>query len=816
MRQYGDIAFSSNGSTLYGVNFPGDEGSRLYTINPATGAEVSSVPITGPIASAGGNNGAAINALTARADGTLLAGSFWTRQIFVIDPNTGVSSVFPASFPEGVISAGDFLTLDDGDILGFGNPEGAEGAPPSSVFRIHPDNTVVQIGTMPQIFGAALSGGNAYGFGSAGAIYRITSLPISPSTSPLAVTSVASPGAFYFGATAAQDAGQCPQPAYTVAKSATTDGPVLEGDIVTYTLSVTNTGTVVSNADFSDDLSEVLDNAKIVPGSLTASTGKAEFQGNSLHYTAVLAGGENATISYQVRVNAPATDDEILANTVTATAAGGSCAPTKSCTVTIPVDRITRGLTVAKKATEGAFTAPGQILHYTYTVTNTGNVAVSSLTVTDNGPGSPQVICPTTTLAPGASTNCTATHTTTAADVQSGKVVNTALGGGTTQGGVPVFGSSNTVTVPYAGLKVLKSAQEPSFSGAGQTLHYNYAVTNTGNVAVSSLTVTDNGPGSPQVICPTTTLAPGASTNCTATHTTTAADVQSGKVVNTALGGGTTQGGVPVFGSSNTVTVPYAGLKVLKSAQEPSFSGAGQTLHYNYAVTNTGQTPLSDIAVQDDGPGRPEVTCPAEDLAPGMATICTATYTTTEADVVAGKVTNVAQATGSAPGGAQVAANSNTVTVPARGIEPKLQISKNVEETAFSAAGQLLHYTFTVTNVGTVSVSKISVTDVGPGNPKVSCPVAKLAPGESTTCTAKYTTTSADVRAKKITDKATVTGSGPSGQLASATSNTVTIVSCAPCQDVDHGGCKGDRPQGKPHRPGKGARGDGPRSKQAG
>ncbi|MFJ3877134.1 hypothetical protein ACIPW5_06715 [Streptomyces sp. NPDC090077] len=696
---YGDIAFTGDGSTLYGVGFPGSlTGTTLYTVNPVTGAETASVQITGPIASIAtpGSPYSNINALSARADGTLLAGSFSTSQIYVIDPATGVSSNFSASFPAGFTSAGDFLALDDGDILAFATPAGGNFGTPSAVFRIHPDNTVTQIGTMPQIFGAAQSGNLPYGFGSGGDIIQLTSLPTAPSTDPLPVTIIASPAVGFYGGTSAQDAGTCPAPAYTVEKSASTAGPVNAGDTVTYTVKVTNTGTAVANGNFTDDLSGILDDATLVPGSVTATSGTAQVVGNNLNWTGVLQGGAVATITYQVQVNNPAAGNLSLANTVTPTAEGGSCATASGCTVTIPVNG-TRSITIVKEADEDAFTAVGQTVHYSYLVTNTGTVPVSSLTVSDNGPGTPQVSCPVTTLAPGASTTCTASHVTTAADVTAGKVVNTATGNGTTPGGTPVTGGSNTVTVPYAGMKVVKSALESSFSGAGQTLHYNFTVTNTGQTTLNDLDVTDNAPGTPD----------------------------------------------------------------------------------------------------------PKVTCPVDTLAPGASTVCTATYTTTAADVVAGKVDDVAAATTTTPGGTPVTGTSNPVSVPAVGTQPKLKVEKDVEETAYSAPGQLLHYTFTVTNVGTVPVSGISVTDIGPGNPPVSCPATTLAPGESTICTATYTTTEADMESGRITDVAKVIGTGPNGQPANATSNTVTIVSCAPCQDHDHGGCNGDHPQGKPHQGGK-------------
>ena len=52
----------------------------------------------------------------------------------------------------------------------------------------------------------------------------------------------------------------------------------------------------------------------------------------------------------------------------------------------------------------------GDLLWYQFDVTNTGNVTLTGLTVTDDTFAIP-VTCPLTTLAPAASTTCTATTT---------------------------------------------------------------------------------------------------------------------------------------------------------------------------------------------------------------------------------------------------------------------------------------------------------------------------------------------------------------------------------------------------------------------
>ena len=200
-------------------------------------------------------------------------------------------------------------------------------------------------------------------------------------------------------------------------------------------------------------------------------------------------------------------------------------------------------------ANGNALADPGDKITYTFTVTNAGNVTLHDVSVTDPKAGA--TTCAATTLAPHASTTCTATatYTVTQADVDHGSVDNTATAHGTPPTGAAVTATdSATVPTPIRNPRLLleKSATlndvaggTAGFADVGETIDYTFRVVNIGNVTVTDIAVTDDLAGT--VTCDVTTLAPLAVAQCAATdpYTVTQADVDAGVIHNTATAAGT-------------------------------------------------------------------------------------------------------------------------------------------------------------------------------------------------------------------------------------------------------------------------------------
>ncbi len=565
-------------------------------------------------------------------------------------------------------------------------------------------------------------------------------------------------------------------PAVGLVKSASITGYSAPNTAVTYSYAVTNTGNVALTSVAVTDPMVGLSAINCGSGTDTIAT---------------LAVGASQTCTATYTTSQTDVDNGSLSNTGTATGTPpvGTNVSATSNKVTIPATQ-SPSIGIVKSASISGFSAAGTPVTYSYQVTNTGNVTLTSVTVADPMVGLSGISCPSASLAPAATETCTATYTTSQTDVDKGSITNTGTATGTPPSGANHnVTASSTVTVPAKqapAIGIVKTASAKSYSAAGTVVTYSYKVENTGNVSLNSVTVTDPMKGLTAINCGGGTnviasLAPLASQTCTATYTTTQADVDNGSIRNTGTVKATSPTGVKVTASA-TLCVPAVQspkVTIAKSANISSFSAPGTKVTYSYLVTNTGNVTLNHIDVDDPMFWLSRITCPGNTLAPGATETCTATYTTTQADVDRRSIKNVGTVFALAPSWTWVAASSS-LTIPAVQT-PKIAITKSASISSFSAAGTRVTYSYKVTDNGNVTLSLVTVTDPMSGLSRISCPTNSLSPGATETCTATYITTQADVTRGSISNTGTATGTPPTGPNVTATSSVkVPFVAAAP------------------------------------
>ncbi|MTD72527.1 hypothetical protein GKZ86_24880, partial [Flavobacterium sp. LC2016-13] len=103
-----------------------------------------------------------------------------------------------------------------------------------------------------------------------------------------------------------------------------------------------------------------------------------------------------------------------------------------------------------------------------------------------------------------------------------------------------------------------------------------------------------------------------------------------------------------------------------------------------------------------------------------------------------------------------IAFNTNSLKIAELGLVKKASLA------TCGKVGNIINYTFEVTNTGEVPITDIRVTDPMPGLVITGNPIASLAAGAKATLTGTYTITAADVAAGRVVNSAKVTGTDPS------------------------------------------------------
>ncbi|MFB9926718.1 hypothetical protein ACFORO_07400 [Amycolatopsis halotolerans] len=420
-----------------------------------------------------------------------------------------------------------------------------------------------------------------------------------------------------------------------IAKSADRD-QVVPGDKVTYTITVTNTGqTPLPGATFTDDLSQVLDDA--VYNNDATPAAQVSYTAPKLTWTGDLPIGGSATVTYSVTVKNPDPGDKKLHNVVTSSTPGTNCPPGStdpSCSTTTPGKELTIAKSVDKQTAN-----PGDKVTYTVKVTNTGQVPLPDASFTDDlsqvlddasynndasaSVGSTAYAAPRLTWTGDLPVGASATvaysvtvHNPISGDHQLRNTVSTPVPGNCEPGSTDPKCSTLT---PLPGLTIAKSVDKQS-ANPGDKVTYTVKVTNTGQVPLPGATFTDDlskvlddaaygndasaSAGSVSYAAPRLTwtgdLPIGAS--ATVTYSVTVHNPAGGDHRLTNVVTSETPGGNCPPGSADPrcgTTTPVSGIAISKVADKSS-ANPGDKVTYTVTVVNTGQTPLSGATFTDD------------------------------------------------------------------------------------------------------------------------------------------------------------------------------------------------------------------------
>lgn len=440
----------------------------------------------------------------------------------------------------------------------------------------------------------------------------------------------------------------------------------------------------------------------------------------------------------------------------------------------------------------------GETVSFSFTVTNTGPAMLTNIVV--SAPALGAVSCRTTELAPGASTTCSAApHTLTQDDINAGSVTNTATVSGRSLAGdeatAPSTATVELVTMGALSITrtgVLVDGNHNTTAEAGEKAAFTVTVSNTGGVTVAGIAVADSALGA--MTCPADPLAPGATVVCEVTSVTlTQAQIDAGSLSGTATATGTDPAGKTVSESAESTLkldavsgIAVATSGILVDSDSNGHADAGERAVFTVTVTNTGGLTLTGVTVTDALLGT--ITCPTEPLAPGASATCTTTsITLTHEQIDAGVLAGTSTATGTDPGGRTTAGTSDySLQLDATPAAVTLVLNAALADTnnnALGDAGESITYSYTVTNTGGTTLSRLAVTDSLGST--IRCEVTTLAVDQAVTCTAPaYTITARDADARRVTNTATATTTTVANTALTATAEATTTTTAPPVAAV--------------------------------
>ena len=552
-------------------------------------------------------------------------------------------------------------------------------------------------------------------------------------------------------------------------KTSDTNGEKLKlDDVVSYTVSVTNTG----NIPYEVSLTDALTGVKVSGRELAVGETYTDTFGTHTVTEEDIQNGSvtNTVVAVVAPVSYKAYEDGQTVTKKTEKL-------TEEASVTDQTVGTDKDLTIVKQSTDSSKRyALGETITYTIAVTNTGNQTLNNIVLTDTiaaaqitagsgytASGNTAAIA---SLKPGASVTVNAQYTVTSDDIKAGKVVNSVTA---VTDDEPVSKHITPATDSTAALNtalsVTKKSDKTGEVKLGETITYTITVKNEGNVPYTNVQVVDALTGLDEVI---EVLAVGETKIFTTTYTVKSDDVLAGKIVNAVTAKGdsipdpddpstpkTPEGTDEITDETADVDVT---LTVTKVSDKTADVALGETVTYTITVKNDGNVPYYNVKVSDPLTGLSDS---IDELKVGETKTFTTSYTAKSSDILAGEIVNTvtakadAVADPKAPAAPKTPEGSAEVTDETADVNAALTVTKTSDKTENVKLGEVITYTVTVKNDGNVPYYNVKVSD-----PLTDAEwnIDSLAVGETKTFTTAYTVKSDDILKGSIVNSVTAKG----------------------------------------------------------
>ena len=255
-------------------------------------------------------------------------------------------------------------------------------------------------------------------------------------------------------------------PGYTAVKTADKEKVTTAGEVITYTITVTNTGnTTLKDIAVKDDMAGI--NTKID----TIEVGKSA----------------SVTGTYTVKQ-----EDIDKGGKIHNVATVGDKSPEKD----VPVEQ-NPGYTAVKTADKEKVTTAGEVITYTITVTNTGNTTLKDIAVKDDMAGIDETI---SEIPVGESRSVTGTYTVTQNDIDNKTEIKNVATAGDKSPEIDVPVEKQPDILVNKDATAVKAKDAEGFTDITETtkvrpddvIEYTIVVTNTGNTTLEDIKITDS------------------------------------------------------------------------------------------------------------------------------------------------------------------------------------------------------------------------------------------------------------------------------------------------------------------------------------